>query len=264
MSGDPRFDYDDSRAYSVEKRRRPWAQSCLVGCLWTFAVLAILAVIGGFWIARRSRQWVADVGAGVVKQSIEASALPAAEKSELGAQIDRVAAAFRDGQLTRAQVQAIIELFVASPLATTLVVEIAEHQYFARSALSEEEKIHGRRALRRFARGVIDNAIPEASRDATLALVADEQRDGGWQLRNRVSDLDLRAFLAKAQADADAAGVAEEPAAVDPSDEVRRIVDQALATPATPEAPEPEDARLMPEAPDEDELPPAPADLDAP
>lgn len=246
MSDDPRFDYDDSQAYHADKPRRPWTRSCLIGCLWTSAVLAILAVVGGFWVARRWREWVADVGAGAVKQSIKASELPDAEKGEIGDQIDRVAAAFRNGQLTRDQVSQIVNLFIASPLATTLVVEIAENKYFKGSALSEEEKVEGRRTLRRFARGVIDHSIPEANRDATLTLVAEHEKGGSWQLRERVTDHELRTFLAKAKVEADAAGVVEEPEVVDPSDELRRIVDQALATSPPAEASETPE---MPEAP---------------
>lgn len=47
-------------------------------------------------------------------------------------------------------------------------------------------------------------------------------------MRDRLSDADLRAFLTAAKAEADKAGIQDEPPNFDPSDEFKRIVDKAL------------------------------------
>ena len=61
-----------------------------------------------------------------------------------------------------------------------------------------------------------------------MVHVADRQPDGNWRLRQQVSDADLRAALTEAKAQADKAGIAEEPEEFDPSDEFQRIIDEAL------------------------------------
>jgi len=80
-------------------------------------------------------------------------------------------------------------------------------------------------------RGAIDGTIDEASMDAAMAHIADRQEGGGWQLRNQVSDAQLRAFLAEAKAAADEADVPPQPEDFDPSEEVKRIIDQAMGEP---------------------------------
>jgi hypothetical protein len=64
--------------------------------------------------------------------------------------------------------------------------------------------------------------------DSVMMHVADRKDDDHWELRQRVSDEDLRAALAEAKARADEAGVDEAPPKVDPSDEIKRIIDESL------------------------------------
>ena len=66
------------------------------------------------------------------------------------------------------------------------------------------------------------------------ARIADRQQDGSWRLRDRVSDDDLRDMLNAAQVAADAAAIEAEPEVVDPSDELRRIIDEALQSGTSP------------------------------
>jgi len=64
-----------------------------------------------------------------------------------------------------------------------------------------------------------------------MAHVADRDARGRWKLRPTLTDDDLRAFFAEAKQQADAAGIPEQPADVDPSEEIKQIVDEALAAP---------------------------------
>jgi hypothetical protein len=228
MAQDPRFGLDDATAYYADKPRSTWLRSCLVGCLWTAAVLTIVAVLGAIWLSRRWRELMANPAAQAIKQSIDAANLPAAEKTELGVQIDRVADAFKLGRLSGDQLGEIMRRILESPLAVTIAVEVVETRYFDASGLTEEEQIEGLATLRRFARGAIDETIPAADRDAVLERIATRRDDDAWELREKLSDEELRAFLAAAAAAADAAGTPDQPENVDPSDELQRIVDEAL------------------------------------
>jgi hypothetical protein len=126
------------------------------------------------------------------------------------------------------QLVGIVEEVVHSPLLTLFVVSAVERQYLESSGLSDEEKTEGRQTLRRFVRGAVDRKISEDASDAALSHVAEKQPDGTWQLKQRVSDAELRAALAEAKRAADEAGIPEQPEAVDASAELKRIVDEAM------------------------------------
>ena len=252
-------DQADGAAAYVEPPQRGCMKSCLTGCLWISLVLIIVGVVLGYWIAKNWRNWAADVGSDAIKQSLDASELPEAEKAEIGVQVDRLAAGFREGRISLEQMIEIVRRLAESPLATSLIVSVVDSKYLASSGLSDEEKESGRKTLRRFARGVIDNRIPEADRDATLEHLADKRDDGNWEIREQVTDEDLRAFLAAAQADADAAQIEDEPEVIDPSEELRLIVDEALGMPPAMPA-EAADPAVGPEQPAEPADQPAPAE----
>jgi len=234
MASDPQFgtypNQTDPHSFQIEEpgRKRSVWQTCLIGCLGIFLVMLVLAVIGGFWISRHWRGWFADVGSQVINEGINSSDLPPQEKVEVKVQVERVAKAFREGQISNEQASAIVKKLMESPLMPLFVVMAVERHYFDRSKLSDEEKAEGRRSLKRFARGVFDKKIDEKGIDAVMAHVADRKPDGQWQLRSTVSDDELRAALSEAKTQADAASIPEAPENVDPSDEVKRIIDEAL------------------------------------
>lgn len=228
---DPRFESQDYDSAEPPKQRS-WFSTCLIGCGVILGIALVIAIIAGVWVARNWRGWAADLASVGIKQGIDESQLPAAEKLEIKVQVDRVTDAFRSGQLTNEQLTSIIEKLVESPLMTSLIATAADAKYISKSTLSDEEKAEGRRNLRRFVRGMIDGQIAEQELDVVLAHIATRQPNGGWELRAQVSDDDLRKFLDAAKAEADAAGIAEEPADIDPSDEVKKIIDEVMLGPA--------------------------------
>jgi hypothetical protein len=242
MASDPQFgsypNQSDQRSFQIEEpeRKRSWWQTCLIGCLGFLAVMVVLAVVVGFWISRHWRGWVADFGGQAINQGIDSSDLPPQEKVEVKVQVDRVAKAFRDGQISNEQASAIIKKLVDSPLMPSFVVMAVERKYFDRSKLSDEEKAEGRQSLKRFARGIFDDKIKDKGIDAVMVHVADRQGERQWHLRQTVSDEDLRAALSEAKAQADSADIPPAPENIDPSDEIKRIIDESLRVDA--EAPQ--------------------------
>jgi hypothetical protein len=154
--------------------------------------------------------------------------MPAQEKAEVKAQVARVEKAVRDGTLSFEQMGKVFEKLLQSPLMTSFVVAEVEKEYFDRSKLSDDEKAQGRQALKRFTRGLIDQKIDEKALDAVMAHVAERDSNGKWKRRPQVSDDDLRAAINEAKTRADAAGIPAEPENVDPSDEIKRIIDESL------------------------------------
>jgi hypothetical protein len=243
MSTDPRFDVFPNQGTGEKQPRSMWA-NCLIGCLVVFGVLVVLGILAAVWVARNMHTWMADMGSMAVNQVISESDLPAEEKNQMREQAARVMNALREKKITLGESGIILQKVMTSPLMPVLVVGGVDRQYLQRSGLTEEEKTQGRQGLKRFARGVVDKKIDEAGIDAVMQHVADRDGEGHWQLRGMVSDEDLRAALTEAKTQADTAGIEADPKDVDPSDELKKIVDNALgeagpanAAPVPPEDP---------------------------
>jgi hypothetical protein len=226
MATDHRFEIEPEQS-GGRRSRSKWA-NCLIGCLIVLAIVIVIAIVLGIWVARNFRGWAADVGSQAINQQIDSSELPAQEKIEVKEQVNRVSKAFGDGRISMQQAGEIIQKLTESPLMPALVVAAVDKQYFDRSGLSNDEKAEGRITLKRFARGVIDKKINDKAVDAVMAHVADREGEGNWKLRPKVSDADLRAALAEAKSKANEAGVAEKPEEIDPSEELKKIVDEYL------------------------------------
>jgi hypothetical protein len=230
MVNEHRFSADVEGTGAPVERKSGW-RSCLTGCLIAFVILLVIAILVGVWVARNLREWAADLTTEGIRQGIASSQLPAQEQQEIMVQVDRVAKAFREKKMSVEQLGILAEKFADSPLMSLIVASTIDQQYFAKSGLSEEEKTEGRQTVQRFFRGAIDKKINEAGIDAAMAHVADRDAHGKWKLRPTLTDEELRAFLAEAKKQADAAGVPDQPADIDPSEEIKKIIDEALSAP---------------------------------
>ena len=212
-------------------KRRSLLSTCLIGCLITLVMLLAVLAVGVWWVSQNWRDWASSIGSDAIKAGINETDLPEKEKDEISLEVDRLAAELRQGRLTGDQLGSIFEQIMESPLMTTMVASAIEKKYIASSGLRDEEKEEGRRTLRRFIRGGVDGKISEGGINDAMQHVAIRDGDGNWQLRDQVSDEDLRNFFEAAKDEADAAEIPAEIEEVDPSDEFRRIIDQAMAAP---------------------------------
>jgi hypothetical protein len=251
---DQQFTVEDDRYNEAPPERKSnWLKGCLLGCLGVVIVLLILGTVATIFIARNWRGWFASSMSAGIKQGIDESDLPAEEKAQIKVEVDRGVELFRDGRMSGQQAALLVEKVMNSPLMTAIVTTAAEKNYLEPSGLSAEEKAEARVTLPRFVRGMIDNKIDQQARDAAFQHVGERQPNNQWQFRENISDADLRAFLAEAKRAADEAQVPEQPEAVDPSDEVKRIIDEAMmgmpVEPAPPlEIPPPAEEPPAPEA----------------
>lgn len=231
MADEHRFSAEVGAPGMPVERKSRW-QSCLTGCLVVFVILIVIAVLIGFWISRNWRDWTATAATEGIRQMISSSQLPAVEQQEIMVEVDRVAKGFREKTISAEQLGKLAQTLVESPLMSLIVASTIEQHYFAKSGLSAEEKTAGSQTLQRFIRGSIDEKIDKAGIDAAMAHVADRDAQGQWKLRQTLTDDQLRTFLAEAKKQADAAAIPEQPAEIDPSGEIKKIVDEALAAPA--------------------------------
>lgn len=224
MSSD-RFEIEPEVVY----REKSGYSGCLRGCLIAGVVLLVLAGIVAFWIANNWRAWVSDLGVEAVDQMLAESDLSDQERKEVGEQVDRIAEAFRSGQLSGEQLGEAVQKIIESPLMPSLVVSAANEKYLNDSGLTDEEKAQGRIDLQRFVRGMMDEKIKEDQFEEVIAHIAEKQEDGQWQFRDKATDEQLRALLKSAREKADAAEIPAEVEEIDPSDEIRRIIDETLS-----------------------------------
>lgn len=207
---------------------RPRGNGCLKGCLIVAALLLIAAVISAWFVSQNWRGWAGMMVRGALEQALDDTSLPDEEKVQIQEQVDRVVTAFEEGQLTEAQVELLVNELAESPLAASVVAYSIEKKYFDSSGLSDEEKEAGRNTLKRCVRGWLDEKLTEEDADPVLSHIGTKDDAGNWELRDQVSDEELRAFLAAAKELADSAEIPETVEEVDPSDEIKRIVDAAL------------------------------------
>ena len=228
MADEHLFTAEVERPATPVQRKSGW-QSCLTGCLIAFVILVVIAILIGFWISRNWRNWAAAGSTELIRQAMTDSQLPVQEQQEVLVQVDRVATAFREKKISSDRLALLFNKLVQSPLMSLMVASTIEQHYFAQSGLSEQERSDGRQTLQRFIRGAIDDKINQAGIDAAMVHVADRDSRGQWKLRRTLTDEELRAFLAEAKQQADGAGIPEQPAEIDPSEEIKKIVDQALS-----------------------------------
>ena len=209
-------------------RKSSLLSGCLIGCL-ASVVLMIVVVGAGSWfaftkgpalIARFARQGIAE--------AMQETDLPEDQQKRILEQVDRVVNAVIDGRVTMDDFQATVQQVSESPLVGLIAVAALEAKYLNDSGLSDEEKAEATLTIRRVMRGVMDEKIQPEQLESAMEVIAERQGDNEWRLRNRVTDDELRDFLAQCKAVADEAGVEVDPAPVDLADEVRKLVDQLL------------------------------------
>lgn len=260
MATDPQFRVQDDRfeggASTEAPKKRSALATCLTGCLIVFVVVLVLGIIAGVYAYRKFPEWAATGISEGAKQVINETELPEEEKVDISVQIDRLAAATRERKLTLTQMGEFLQNLVQSPLMTTLAMSMIDKKYIEPAGLSDEEKTEARVTMQRFMRGAIDEKITQAEVEKAMGPVSTRKPDGNMELKEMVTDDELKAFLTTAKEQADAAGIPEEVEAVDPSDEFKRIVDKTLGE-GGDEAPAAEEPAAEAEEPAEEEGAPA-------
>jgi hypothetical protein len=220
-----KFEIEPEVEYRQE--RGCWG-GCLKGCFVILLLMVVLVVVLGFVVSKNWRGWAASITNWAINETLEVSNLPAQEQQEIRDELVRPLAALQDGTLSIQQFEELAEVIIESPLMPSLAVSMIESHYFNQSTLTPAEKQAGGLALRRFVRGVIEGKIDESQIEAVISHVADEDKDGRWRFRETATDDELRRLIATAEQEADKAGVPAQVEAVDPSDEVRKIIDTVM------------------------------------
>lgn len=215
----------------LSRRTDPRRGGFLKGCLIALAVMAVIGILVGIYVAMHLKTWAAQAAKAVARSAVEQSQLSDDQKKRIVARIDSLADDFESDKITMEQMAQVFEEIGKSPLLHVAMVKAAEEKYIKPSALSAEEKAAGVRSLERLARGVHENSIPQEALQEVLDPIEATDANGQKQLKEQVTTDELKAFLAAAKKRADDAKVPDEAFTVDVAGELEKAIDRALSKP---------------------------------
>jgi hypothetical protein len=172
--------------------------------------------------------WAANVTKKAAADAVAKSSLAPDDKDRVLKRINQLADDFEAGKVSTEQIGRVMQQIAESPLLPLGLVMAADEKYLKPSGLTSEDKEDGRRTLQRLARGAFEKGIPENDVQEVMQLVMQRQPDGSQQLKERLTDAELTAFLEKAKEKADAASVPDEPFEVNIADEIEKAIDKVL------------------------------------
>lgn len=207
---------------------------CLKGCLIVVAIAVVLGGLAAVVVAMNWKSWAASTFETLAEQMLVESGIPDTERGEVMTQFKRLTTAFKAGDLSVEQLQPVLEQMMASPALSLIGVKAIEAKYLDASGLSDEEKQAGSLLLRRYAAGLAGGAIEPNSVEGLLDYVTVTDAEGNREFLETVPDENLRQLLADVKAAVEEAGVPEQVEPVDPSAEIKKIVDAALGEAPAP------------------------------
>lgn len=207
------------------------------GCLWGCVIAGIIGIlvlvvtcIGGvYYVTYQAKQLVVSGVRFVVVQGINESELTAEDKQQVIAEVDRLVDAYKQGKINEQDAENILTELQASPIIPLFVCYGIEKQYLDKSGLTAEEKADARKQLQRLVRGGMDQKIDEGDIEDLLAPLQQTGPNGEQQMKQSLTDEEIKTFIAGAKELADEAEVPDEEFKIDIGDEVKRIVDRGLA-----------------------------------
>jgi hypothetical protein len=210
-------------------RRGGWQKGCLI------AFVVVLVLIGA-GIVTIMLTWKRMAAAGIVmgtEAMVQQSSLPQGDKDRIVAKVGKVADDFKSGKMSMEQFAKVMQSVMESPLLPLGVMTGVEAGHLAKSGLSAEEKEGAKAAMSRFARGVADKTLSMDDLKDPFKHIGSYSAGPGpsqnFRLKEKVTDEELRAFVAALKEKADKAGVAAEVAPIDIATEVEKAIDEGLA-----------------------------------
>lgn len=204
-----------------------------VGCLIAAAVVLVILIAVGVFVALNMKNWAADGLTFIASEGIRQADLPEQEKPELIAIIEQVRDEFKAGSITIEEMQTVMESLTTSPAIYIGSVMVFDAQYVQRSKLPDAERAAGALALNRYAQGMADGSLQWSDAETVLAPIMTTDANGNKRMKepSAVTDEEIRAVIADAKAKADELGIPEETAEIDLSDELKNAIEESLGRP---------------------------------
>lgn len=204
------------------------------GCGCAAAVMLVVLIAFGTWVAFSWRSWAVFFLQQGMQTALDAAPLEADDKRRILAVVDRLGDEFKAGTVTVEQMGRVIEEIATGPIVPLAFLIAIDTNYLQPSGLADEERAAARRLLERAARGVTTRAIApeEATRLVEPLFEEVPGETDSRRLRKRLTDAELRDFIARVRERVEAAGVPDERFEVDVAAEAEAAVARALGRPA--------------------------------
>lgn len=205
-------------------------RNIFLGCGCLVLLMIVMTVGAGWWLAAYGPGLLADAGAQALNQAIAESSLPADQKARLTARITQLQQDVKSGKIGFEQAGKIVTSIAESPILPAGTVYFIDEKYFKPSGLDEGEQELGKRAIQRVTRGMIEKKISESELKSVLAPISEPKpnRPDETQLKDKVTDDELRDFINRANALADLKQIDDEPYEINIADEFDKAIDKAM------------------------------------
>ncbi|PHS03839.1 MAG: hypothetical protein COA78_17190 [Blastopirellula sp.] len=207
----------------------------LTGCAVVF-ILGLAITCGGIYYliqngANLAKTGLTNMAQGALVQIIDESLLPEDQKIGMKAEINRVAEGVKSDEISLEQLGSIVENMAESPAFTAIPVEVVRYAYLEPSGLSEEEKEDATKQLQRVMHGLFEGMIEENELDPAMDKIADKDNNDQYQFKEKVTDEELRGFIAECKKLADEKEIPDENFEVDLTAELKKAIDSVLIGP---------------------------------
>jgi hypothetical protein len=213
-----------------DRKKMSGCQKVAIGCFILTIILCLTCGFGIWWVTANLRTVGTNMTRAMLKLGIKEMKLPDDQQSRIFDRIDNVSKQFREEKISFEKLERIFQKLGESPLFPASSALLVERVYLDQSGLGDDEKEAGKLAIRRFARGSLEQSISEQRNGEVLDIIS------VWnpETKNRefledLNDQQLRDFIAEAKRAADEAGVVENIPKINFADEFDRVIDQALA-----------------------------------
>ncbi len=204
------------------------------GCLIATGILLLLIIGGGVLVAFKWKGWVGTMARSGTVSIVNSSQMPADQKQKVIGKIDEVTRDFESGKIDSQQFAKIFEELAQGPLLPLAIVYGIDEQHIKNSSLPKEEKEAGRLALERASRGIVEKSIALQTIKDIMAPVTIQGPNNQMQMKQVVTDEELRPFFKNAKTRADEAQIPNEPYKVNVGDELSKAIDTALGRTTNP------------------------------
>jgi hypothetical protein len=233
--------YPSPSPFSADPYQQPprksggsWLLSLFLIFLGFIFLGGVVCVAGVCYVASNLDKWVVTFGREAIVAAINDSELPQDEKTDVIAQVDRLVNAYKEKKINQADLERVFTELQDAPALKALAIYGIENDYLQDAELPAAEIEQGRITFQRAVRGVYEGKISDETfynvlpgfEDDELRLIANNSAENAPE---DSADDDLRLTLTKLKVMADNAGIPNEPFQLDIGDEVKKLVDKALA-----------------------------------
>lgn len=198
------------------------------GCGCLLIVLLVAAIAVGVWVVYSWRSIAANVGHQIAVNAITAAELPEGDRRRILEWLDQIREDFAEGRIDVGQLGRMVEAIAEGWFVPLAMIAAADAKYVQTSGLDRDEKLAGRRTLERLAQAIVTQKIGPQDAETLLAPVLETKEVGTSTLKEKVTDAELREFLAGAKERVDAIGIPDQPFTVNVADEFDKAINQAL------------------------------------